>query len=215
MLSVKRLTVNNFEENTYLIIDEATKECAVVDPGMIKSHELAALDRYIEGNGLKPTQVILTHGHIDHCFGANYVKTKYGVPAKAHTNEQDMLRYLPEQAVRFGLGGIVKEGVEVDVPLNDGDRIAVGESEINVIHIPGHSRGGIVLYDSADGWAIVGDSIFRGSIGRTDLPGGDYDALTENLKSKILTLPPETVLFPGHGEATTVGTESKTNPFLI
>lgn len=215
MLNITRFIFNNFGENTFLAVDEATGEAAVIDPGMLSEREKEAFSRYIEDNHVKLTQIILTHAHLDHCFGANYVRTKYGIPVKAHAADEPLAKVLHLQTRSFGMQQAVSEGVEFDVRLKENDIISIGESRLRVIHVPGHSPGGIALYDERDGLAFVGDSIFAGSIGRTDLEGGDYKTLIDSLKTKILTLPYKTVLIPGHGEATTVASEKKTNPFLI
>ena len=214
MLKVRQFVFSNFEENTYLVVDSETNKGALIDPGMLTPSERTVLDHFIEQNSIELTQIILTHAHLDHCFGADYVKTKYGVPVKAHSADIPLAQNLPFQAMRFGMGSWFKNGVTVDIPLRDGDIIEIGKSELSVLHVPGHSPGGIVLYDKADGIAFVGDSIFHGSIGRTDLEGGDFDTLVSAIKSKILTLPPDTILYSGHGEHTTVEKEAKSNPFL-
>lgn len=214
MLNITRFTFNNFEENTFLAVDKDTKQCAVIDPGMLTSEEKLFFDNYIIENGLTLTQVILTHSHLDHCFGANYVKTRYGVPIKAHKDEEAAAANVHLQTMRFGMFNVMDRGVELDVKLKDGDRIELGNSCFTVLHVPGHSPGGIVLYDEVDGVAFVGDSIFQGSIGRTDLPGGDYATLIDSLKTKILNLPDKTVLLSGHGDPTTVANERASNPFL-
>ena len=214
MLKVIRFIFNHFEENTYLVIDSATNDCAIIDPGMLNANEQNALDREIADSGAKLTQIILTHAHLDHCFGAEYVHNRYGAPVKAHKEDEFLAKKLFDQACRFGLGGIVASGLEFDVTLEEGDIIYIGQSTLKVIHVPGHSPGGIVLYSEDDKVAFVGDSIFKGSIGRTDLDGGNHATLINSLRKKILTLPEDTVLLSGHGDPTTVKNERDTNPFL-
>ncbi len=214
MLQIHQFVFNNFGENTYLAVDKATNEAAIIDPGMLYDEEKAAIDKYIVEHGIKLTQVILTHAHLDHCFGADFIKTKYGVPVKAHEADSPLAAALAGQGARFGMGNVLKNGLEFDVKLKDGDVINIGESRLEVIHVPGHSPGGIALYDKADNVAFVGDSIFAGSIGRTDLEGGDMATLVGALKNRILTLPDNTYLLPGHGEVTTVKDERARNPYL-
>lgn len=214
MLNIVKFVFNNFGENTFLVIDSATRQAAVIDPGMLHGEEREAFDRYIKDNGLKLTQIILTHAHLDHVFGAGYVTDAYGVPVAAHADDLPLALKAPSQTARFGMAGVIDRPLEFDVTLKDGDIIRIGESTLEVLHVPGHSPGGIVLYDRADGVAFVGDSIFDGSIGRTDLEGGDYATLISSIKNRILTLPDDTVLLPGHGNATTVKKEKESNPFL-
>lgn len=214
MLKIHRFIVNNFGENTYLAVDAETGNAAVIDPGMLHGNERSAFDKFIAENGIRLEQIILTHAHLDHCFGADYVRNRYNVPVKAHEGDAVIARSLPAQSRRFGMGDLIRQPLEFDVRLSDGDMIEIGNSRLKVIAVPGHSPGGIVLYDETDKLAFVGDSIFEGSIGRTDLEGGDFTTLINALKERVLTLPEDTVLLPGHGEPTTVGSERKHNPFL-
>lgn len=214
MLQIHQFVFNNFEENTYIAVDKATGLAAIIDPGMLYDEEKSAIEKYITEHDIKLNQIILTHAHLDHCFGAEYVKSRFGVPVKAHEADASLAAGLAQQGARFGMGKVLKNGIVFDVTLRDGDTIDIGESKLDVIHVPGHSKGGIVLYDKADGVAFVGDSIFAGSIGRTDLEGGDHATLINALKTKVLTLPDNTYLLPGHGEVTTVRNEREHNPYL-
>ena len=215
MLKVKRFIFNNFEENTYIAFDSETKQGAIIDPGMLLGHERKAIDDFIAENGIKLNQIILTHAHLDHCFGVEYVKTHYGTPIKAHEKDAPLVSALNSQAMRFGMINLFQKGFDVDIKLNEGDEVKIGDSCLTVLHLPGHSPGGMVLYDKADKLAFVGDSIFESSIGRTDLEGGDYKTLINSLKTKVLTLPDDTILLSGHGEPTTVAREKKYNPYLV
>lgn len=210
MLKVKQLVFNYFEENTYLVIDEATKEAAVIDPGMMNGREQKIFDETISSLGINLRQIINTHLHLDHCFGLNYVKTRYGVPAKAHEKDIVLGKIVPQQFAMFGLKP-VSDGVEIDVALKDGDVIEIGDSRLEVIHVPGHTEGGIVLYDEADYLLFSGDTLFRNSIGRTDLPGGSQPAIVKSLREKIYKLPDNVKVLPGHGEPTTIGYEKTHN----
>lgn len=213
MLQVKQFTFSNFGVNTYLLVDSATKEAAVVDPSMQTDRERMEFDHFIESHGIKLTQIINTHLHLDHCFGVNYVKEHYGVKMSASAADAPLGRQFPQQCEMFRmprLGG----PVEIDVPLKDGDIIEIGESRILVIATPGHSPGGICLYDQADRLLFTGDTLFKGSIGRTDLPGGDYMQLINSIRSKILSLPDNITVFPGHEKLTNLANERRFNPYL-
>lgn len=203
-----------FGINTYVVYDLATKASVVVDPGMMNSDEKEALGSFIEREGLHVEGVINTHLHIDHVIGNKYVSDKYKVPVSASKSDDFLGKRVNEQAREFGLPLSV-DVVEADRDLKDGDTLKIGDGELKVLAVPGHSPGGIALYDKEGGYVISGDSLFNGSIGRTDLPGGDYRQLIKAVKEKLLTLPPETKVYPGHGPATTVGRELHSNPFLV
>lgn len=202
-----------FGINTYVVYDEATKDCAVIDPGMINDHERQAMTDFIEREGLNVTQIINTHLHIDHVAGDRFMAQKYGAGISAHKDDAPLGNSVEQQARMFGLQEDFSN-IKITKPIEDGDIIKIGEGELKVIHIPGHSPGSVALYDSKDGFLIAGDIIFQGSVGRTDLPGGSHEQLISGIKNKLLCLPDSTVVYPGHGPATTVGTEKKYNPFL-
>lgn len=215
MLKVKQFVFNPFGESTYVVTDEATLESIVVDPGMATEAEQRRLDEYIESNSLKITGVVNTHLHLDHCFGANHVRDRYGVPVRAHAADAPLGASLAAQMRRFGMvAGPSGEAVTIDAPLADGDVITLGHEHLRVLHVPGHSPGGIALYSPDGHFVLAGDSLFAGSIGRTDLEGGDYATLVDAVRRKLLTLPPDTLVLPGHGPATTVADELHSNPFV-
>lgn len=215
MLKVKQFTFNPFGESTFVVSDEATGEALVVDPGMTGPAEQRRLDNYISDNGLKVTGVVNTHMHLDHCFGDSYVRDRYGVKVHAHPADAPLGQSLGEQARRFGMVGAgVDEAMPIDVPLSDGDTIALGDDRLEVLHVPGHSPGGIALYSPSGRFVLAGDSLFAGSVGRTDLPDGDMPTLLDAVRDKLLNLPDDTLVLPGHGEPTTVGRERRSNPFL-
>lgn len=213
MLKVKQFVFNMFGVNTYLIIDPDTREAAVVDPGMYTRDEQNEFDSYIKDNNLKITEVINTHLHLDHCFGDNYVKDSYGVKVAANIADSALGADITSQMRRFGGHGDIK-GVTIDVPLNDGDIISIGNGHLRVITVPGHSPGGIALYSPEGRFVIAGDSLFRRSIGRTDLPGGDQRLLVDSIRKKLFTLPDNTMVLPGHDRFTTIGDEKTANPFV-
>lgn len=212
-MKIAKFGFSLFGINTYVVWDPATKDCAIIDPGMIETQEEEALTGFIEREGLHVTHLINTHLHIDHAIGNRFVSERYGVPVEAHPADAILGTRMRQQAEMFGLTAKVSD-VEISTPLHDGDIIRIGEGELKVIHIPGHSPGGIVLYDEADKFIIAGDVIFRGSVGRTDLPGGDTAQLLGGIRDKLLPLPDDILLFPGHGDHTTVGYERTHNPFL-
>lgn len=202
-----------FGINTYLVVDPDTLKCAIIDPGMMDSEEEEALDKYIKRNNLEVTKIINTHLHIDHVAGISFSKDTYNVPVLGNKEDEPLGQHVGEQAAMFGLPGQL-EPVALNHYLNDGDVIKIGNGTLTVIHVPGHSPGSIALYDKADGFVITGDALFQGSIGRTDLPGGSMPQLVKSIKEKLLPLPDDTVVYPGHGPATTIGSERRYNPFL-
>ncbi|MDE6533744.1 MAG: MBL fold metallo-hydrolase [Muribaculaceae bacterium] len=202
-----------FGINTYVVSDPDTRQCAIIDPGMIDREEERVMDDFLKRNNLKVTNIINTHLHIDHAVGDSYLKNKYGVPVSANALDLPLGDRMQQQAAMFGIQGAFDE-VVIDSFLNDGDVVNIGNGSLLVIQVPGHSQGSIALYDQKDGFVIVGDALFQGSIGRTDLPGGDFDTLISSIKNGLLSLPDSTVVYPGHGAPTTIGDEKKYNPFL-
>lgn len=214
MLKISEFIFNAFGEITYLIWDDVTKEAAIVDPGMDCEEEEVALDNFIIKNGLMVKYLVLTHLHIDHVWGVPHIKETYKVPVTAHNDGGYLGSIIDAQAQMFGLRKSPGR-IEIENTVDDGDKLTLGSSELEVFHIPGHSPGGIVLYAPKEGFVIAGDVLFRNSIGRTDLPGGNYRQLVDGIKKKLLTLPPETVVYPGHGPETTIGFEKDNNPYIV
>lgn len=215
MLKIKQFSFNPFQVSTFVVYDPDSLDAIVVDPGMTSAAEEHKLDEFIERNNLKIQQIVNTHLHLDHCFGDNYVRDKYGVKVAAHLDDADLGQNIGTQAAEFGLHlDGPSDAVSVDVVLADGDIIKVGDNELQVLHVPGHSRGSIVLYSPEGHFAIVGDVLFQGSIGRTDLPGGEYRTLLNGIHTKLLPLPDDTLVLPGHGPMTTIGREKATNPYI-
>lgn len=212
-MKISRFTVNPFGVNSYVMWDADTLEAAIVDPGMTDEAERKALDSFIERQGLKPVHLINTHMHLDHIFGNLYVKEKYGLDIKAHPADDFLGRSLEDQTARFHLP-IEATNHGLDVELHDGDRLYLGTEPIDIISVPGHSPGSVALYCPESGFVITGDALFRGSIGRTDLPMGDYPTLIAAIRDRLLTLPPDTVVLPGHGPESTIGQEKSSNPYI-
>lgn len=214
MLRIAKFTFYMFGINTYVVYDPEAKEAAIIDPGMSRPEEFDAMEKFIVREDLRVTHLINTHLHLDHAIGDQWVKTKFNVPVEAHGDERDLGLLIAQQAQRFGVKG-VQGKVEIDKELHAGDVITIGSGRLQVLHVPGHSRGSIALYCAEEGFAIVGDTLFEGSIGRTDLMGGNHKQLLEAIKSRLLTLPDETVIHSGHGSPTTIGRERANNPYLI
>lgn len=202
-----------FGINTFVVFDPETKKAAIVDPGMSTPEEEKAIENFLAEKGLTLTQIINTHLHIDHVAGIPFLRKKYGVPVLAHEGDKFLGDSIAEQARMFGLREPV-ENIEISEYIKAGDKIKIGNGELDVISVPGHSKGSVALYDPKGGFLISGDALFKGSIGRTDLPGGDYKELIENIESELFSLPEETVVLPGHGPASTIGEEKRTNPFF-
>ena len=214
MLKVKQFVFNLFGECTYVVSDEDSREAIVVDPGMADPSELDRFDKYVEDNHLRLTGIVNTHMHLDHCFGANYVKDRYGVPVRAHIADAFLGNTLAEQALRFGMRAHGGDSVMIDAPLADGDSIVIGNDSLKVIHTPGHSPGGICLYSPSGKFLLAGDTLFKGSVGRTDLPGGDARTLAGSIHSRLFALPDDTLVLSGHGPSTTIGREKAANPYV-
>jgi hydroxyacylglutathione hydrolase len=195
-----------FVENCYLVVDEAAAECAIVDPG----EEAGLILHKVAAAGAKPVAIWLTHAHIDHVLGVPRVAAETGAPVWLHAADRPLYDAVPEQAAWFGLAAPALP--PPDRSFSHGDTVRVGTLEFQVRHTPGHSRGSVSLV--APGVVLGGDVLFAGSIGRTDLPGGDFDTLIASIERELLSLPDATIVYSGHGPETTVGRERRANPFL-
>lgn len=211
MLTVQFFTFNAFQENTYIIY-AANGEAIIVDPGCSSTTENNALLHFVTQHNLKVVQLINTHCHLDHILGNQLIASTYGLELFLHPNEEQMLILSPQAAKMYGVQLIAYKG-----PLhflNGGDVVKLGEDELKVLDAPGHSPGSICLYSQAGGFIIAGDVLFRESIGRTDLPGGNHKVLIESIQTQLFTLPDNVVVYSGHGTTTTIGHEKQYNPFL-
>jgi len=209
-LIVKMLPVGPLLTNCYIVGCEETKEGAIIDPGGDADRILAT----VEETGLTVKYVINTHGHFDHILANRKVVEATGAKLAIHPKDEPMLlAKLSGLANFFGLGGIIPSPPP-DLLLEEGDELLVGKLRFKVLHTPGHSPGSISLYNEEEGVVFAGDVLFNGGIGRTDLPGGSYRTLMESIRNKLLTLPDETIVYPGHGPPTTIGKERRSNPFL-
>jgi hydroxyacylglutathione hydrolase len=211
MLTVEYFTFNPFQENTYIVYDDE-KNCIIIDPGCSNTFEEEELSIFISENQLKPSCIFLTHSHIDHVYGLAYVKSKYQVPIVGHALANKGIASTQLVANLYGLN--VTTPPDLDQTVDESDMVKIGQTEMKLLFCPGHSPDHLVLYNEKNGFAIVGDVIFKESIGRTDLPGGNYETLMESIHQKILLLPSNTILYPGHGPETTIKQEITNNPFL-
>jgi len=204
------IPVTAFEQNCALIWCAATKRAVVIDPG----GDVDRLLQAIEKSGVTVEKILITHGHIDHAGGAAELKEKLGVPVEGpHRADQFLLENLVDSAASFGLTGV--RNLVPDRWCEEGEQIRVGELTFDILHCPGHSPGSVVYVNREQRFALVGDVLFRGSIGRTDLPGGDHQTLLRSIADKLLPLGDEMAILSGHGPASTIGTERTSNPFLV
>ena len=210
-MNLKKLTFNPFQENTYVIWDD-DKNCAIIDPGCSDEHERNELVALIETEGLNPVKLLNTHCHIDHVLGNRFISEKYDLGLEMHKLDLPVLNAVPNYGATFGFE--TGEMVQPSVFLEEGETINIGSIELEILFVPGHSPGSICFYHVATKQVISGDALFYGSIGRTDLPGGNHAQLIAAIKAKLLTLPEDVQVHSGHGPATNIGFEKKNNPFL-
>ncbi len=211
MIKVKSFCFNSFEENTYVLSDQSN-ECIIIDPGCHLVNEEDELSDYIESNNLKPVRLLNTHCHIDHILGNSFVARTYNLELEINDKELPVLN----------ASGYVSEMYQIQLSpspmparfLNEGDKVSFGNSVLEVLFTPGHSPGSISFYSPENNFVISGDVLFEQSIGRTDLPGGDYETLIESIVVKLLPMDDDTIVYCGHGNNTTIGAERKLNPFL-
>lgn len=212
-MNVKQFTFNPFAENTYVAWDTDTLDAVIIDPGMINPAEEKRLVDFISEKNLRPVHLVNTHLHLDHTFGDDFVARRYGLDVEACDNDAELGRRRDVQARGFGLN-VAPGPLEIDRHLHEGDEITFGNETLHVIEVPGHSPGSIVLYSPDQAVLFTGDVLFQHSIGRTDLAGGNHAQLIEGITTKLLSLPDETLVLPGHGPSTTIGEERKFNPYI-
>jgi hydroxyacylglutathione hydrolase len=210
MIKVQIFTFNAFQENTYLLHDE-TRECVIIDPGCYEKEEKEELTSFIEINNLKVVALINTHCHIDHVLGNAFVKEYYKVKLGLHKIEDFTLRAVKSYASNYGFSQYHE--AFPDYFLEEGDKVKFGNSELDILFVPGHAPGHIAFYNKKENICIGGDVLFSGSIGRTDLPGGDFDTLIRSIHNKIFPLGDKMVIYPGHGPNTTIEKEKLHNPY--
>ncbi len=210
-MKVKSFTFNPFQENTYVLYDD-TKEAVIVDPGCYNNTEENELLQFINENNLKPVRLLNTHGHIDHVFGNAFVASQFNLDLELHEMDLEILKMAKIMAEKYGLEYTVSP-----LPgryLSEREEIKFGNTALEIRFVPGHAPGHVVFYETVSKQLIGGDVLFQGSIGRTDLPGGNHEDLLESIRNQVFTLPDEVVVYPGHGPSTNVGFEKKNNPFF-
>ncbi|HWJ90590.1 MAG TPA: MBL fold metallo-hydrolase [Flavisolibacter sp.] len=211
MLTVQPFTFNPVQENTYVVYNEK-RDCCIIDPGCYFASEEKEIRDFIDHNGLNPVFLLNTHCHLDHIFGNRFIQKTYGLELYLNQLEKAVLDYGPASGQLWQLPFDNYDG-----PLHfldEGDTVRLGQDELHVLFTPGHSPGSISFYSKENKFVISGDVLFLGSIGRTDLPGGDFTILEESIRTKLYTLPGDVIVYSGHGESTTIGDEMKTNPFV-
>lgn len=211
MLKVKVFTFSPIQENTYVLYNEKN-ECLIIDPGCYFPEEKQQLQSFIDKNGLTPKRLLNTHCHLDHVFGNKFIAETYRLTLHLHQKEEAVLQFAPASGLMYNMPFDNYQG-DFNF-LKEGDKVLLGEDELEVIFAPGHSPGSICFYCKQQKFIIGGDVLFNGSIGRTDLPGGDYDTLINSIKQKLFALPDDVVVYSGHGPTTTIGNEKKYNPFV-
>jgi hydroxyacylglutathione hydrolase len=211
-MTIKTFTFNPFQENTYILHDE-TNETIIIDAGCLNDSEKQLIKRFLEENKLILKRVINTHLHLDHQFGNKFLFNTYGIKPEASVEDEFQLENIVAQARSFGFQ-IDEEAQKLDGYIVDNQEIKFGKSKLIALPVPGHSPGSMAFYSEKDGVLFAGDVLFQGSIGRTDLPQGDYATLIRSITNKLLPLPDSTIVYCGHGPTTTIGYEKKSNPYL-
>jgi hydroxyacylglutathione hydrolase len=211
MLNIKSFVFNPIQENTYVLYNNKDA-CYIIDPGCYFGNERLGLQEFIREEKLTPKILLNTHCHLDHVFGNKFIHDEYDLTLQIHEKEKIVLDYAAEAGLRWNMPF---ENYRGDlIFLEEGDMVKLGEDQLEVLFTPGHSPGSICFYCEAQQFIISGDVLFRAGIGRTDLPGGDHEALLDSIRKKLFHLPDGVTLYPGHGEPTTIGYEKKNNPFL-
>ena len=211
MLSVKAFTFNPVEENTYVLYNEQ-KQCCIIDPGCYFPEERNGLKTFLIDSDITPTLLLNTHCHLDHVFGNKFIHDTWKLILHIHKEEKQVLEYAPAAGQMWQMPFENYEGELVY--LKEGEKIKFGNDELKILFTPGHSPGSVCFYNEAGGFVISGDVLFNLSIGRTDLPGGNYEMLINSIQTQLFTLPDDTKVYPGHGQMTTIGFEKMNNPFV-
>lgn len=211
LMKIYKEIFSPIQVNTYIITGDG-KECIIIDCGCYNTKEEKKFESLLSSLGLRPVLLLNTHCHLDHVFGNGFILKHYGLQARCHPGEKYNLDTAPNHAIMFGLS--METPPEAGPALADGEMIKAAGMTLEVIAIPGHSPGGVAFWCREDAVVFTGDALFAGSIGRSDLPGGNHGALIKSIGERLFTLPNETVVYPGHGPATTIGSELNTNPFF-
>ena len=211
MLTVKAFSFNPVQENTYILYNEK-KQCCIIDPGCYFPEERDKVKRFIDQNALTPVLLLNTHCHLDHVFGNKFVHDHWGLLLHIHEREKPVLDMAPASGELWQLPFENYHGKLVFI--KEDSTINIGDDELEIRFTPGHSPGHVCFYDEAEGFAVSGDVLFNGSIGRTDLPGGDFDTLINSIQTQLFTMPDDTKIYSGHGPMTTIAVEKMNNPFV-
>ncbi len=211
-MKIATLVFNPIQENTYVVWD-GTGECAVIDAGNCNPREDAALKNFLAGHGLKPVLAVNTHGHFDHTMGVEFLRREYGIPFALSRKDQFLLDTAQVSGSLFGVKPTEMPAIDIDLDVQQ--EVRFGDTVLQIIPTPGHTPGHVALYEPAAKNLFTGDTLFRESIGRTDLPGGDYSWIMRSILERLLPLGDEVVIWPGHGEKSTLGHESLYNPFVV
>jgi hydroxyacylglutathione hydrolase len=213
MIVIKKFTFNPFSENTYVVWDEKTNEGMVVDPGCYGPNEEKELENFLDNRNIILKYLILTHCHIDHLLGCRFIKEKFSPLYLAPEDDLPLLKEAERQGSTFGLE-IDDSPPLPDDYLNENSKIVLGNTPVIILYTPGHSPGEHCIYFEKEKFCITGDVLFRNSIGRTDLRGGNYSILLQSIKDKLFVLPDDVIIYPGHGDSSKIGIEKSDNPFL-
>jgi glyoxylase-like metal-dependent hydrolase (beta-lactamase superfamily II) len=211
MLQVKVFTFNPFQENTYILYNEQ-KQCIIIDAGNYFPYEDVQLKSFITSEGLIPQLLVNTHCHIDHVLGISFARSEWNIPLTYHPIEEEILDRLEQSALMYGIHA--KPFARAESHLSE-NKLKIGDDELEILFTPGHCPGHICLYAPREGFVIAGDTLFEGSIGRTDLYKGNHAQLIQSIHQHLLSLPPETIVYSGHGPSTSIGIEKMNNPFLV
>ncbi len=211
MIKVEKFVVNPLQENSFVLSDE-TLQCVFIDPGFYYPEEFSEIKEYIAACNLKPQKITNTHCHFDHIMGVEFIRNQFQIPFYVHSDDNFWIEKAVTQGEMFGFE--MQPVSPADGFFKEDEKLKFGNSELQIIHVPGHSPGHVVFYNEKEGFLIAGDVLFYGSIGRTDLPGGNFETLVAGIKSKLFQLPPDTKVYCGHGQETTIGFEKNSNPFL-
>lgn len=212
-MKIARLIFNPLQENTYVVWDESL-EAVVIDAGNMSERENATLEQFLSERGLKPVYALNTHGHFDHMMGVEFLRSRYGAKFAVSSKDKFLVENATQSAELFGIRtGDMPEKIDVD--LEGMQSIKFGQTELQIISTPGHTPGHVALYEPQSKVLFTGDTLFRESIGRTDLPGGDYSWIMNSILEKIIPLGDDVKVYPGHGETTDIGHESMYNPFVV
>lgn len=210
-MNIAKLVFNPIMENTYIVWDD-TKECIIIDAGNFSAREDAQLTDFISERGLKPVMAVNTHGHFDHAMGVGYLKETYGVKFACSSKDQFLVDSAQQSGAMFGVKCAPVPAIDID--LDKMEEIAFGATKLRVIKTPGHTPGHVSLYNEEQKVLFTGDTLFRESIGRTDLPGGDYSWIMTSILEKLVPLGDDVEFYPGHGDKSTIGHETLYNPFV-